>query len=79
MNSWKVVTSTYYLLIKFPTEYRVGEVQGGEVQGDQLEARECYLAMLAIDERTQTMNNQLRENLRFLLPVVDMSLLPQVT
>ena len=51
MNSWKVVTSTYYLLIKFPTEYRVGEVQG-----DQLAARECYLAMLAIDEQTQTMN-----------------------
>ena len=51
MNSWKVVTSTYYLLIKFPTKYRVGEVQG-----DQLAARECYLAMLAIDEQTQTMN-----------------------
>ena len=51
MNSWKAVTSTYYLLIKFSTEYRVGEVQG-----DQLAARECYLAMLAIDEQTQTMN-----------------------
>ena len=28
----------------------------GEVQGDQLVARKCYLAMLAMDEQTQTMN-----------------------
>ena len=51
LNSWKVVTSIYHLSVKFPTEYRVGEVQG-----DQLAARECYLAMLAMDEQTQTMN-----------------------
>ena len=51
MNSWKAVTSTYHLSIKFPTEYGVGEVQG-----DQLAARECYLAMMAMDEQTQTMN-----------------------
>ena len=51
LNSWKTVTSTYHLSVKFPTEYGVGEVQG-----DQLEARECYLAMLAMDEQTQTMN-----------------------
>ena len=37
--------STYHLLVKFPTEYRVREVQG-----DQLATRECYLAMLAMDE-----------------------------
>ena len=47
----KVVTSTYHLSVKFPTEYRVGKVQG-----DQLTARECYLAMLTMDEQTQTMN-----------------------
>ena len=35
----------------FPTEYGVGEVQG-----DQLAARECYLAMLPMDEQAQTMN-----------------------
>ena len=40
LNSWKAVTSTYHLLVKFPTEYGVGQVQG-----DQLAARECYLAM----------------------------------
>ena len=51
LNSWKAVTSTYHLLVKFPTEYGVGEVQG-----DQLAARECYLAILAMDEQTQTMN-----------------------
>ena len=28
LNLWKAVTSTYLLMIKFPTEYRVGEVRG---------------------------------------------------
>ena len=26
LNSWKAVTSTYHLMIKFPTNYRVGEL-----------------------------------------------------
>ena len=51
LNSWKAVTSTYHLSVKFPIEHRVGEVQG-----DQLATRECYLAMLAMDEQTQAMN-----------------------
>ena len=51
LNSWKTVTSTYHLSVKFPTKYGVGEVQG-----DQLVARECYLAMLAMDEQTQMTN-----------------------
>ena len=55
LNSWKAVMSTYHLSIKFPTEYGVGEVQG-----DQLAARECYLAMLAMDEQAQTMNRPRR-------------------
>ena len=46
LNSWKVITSTYHLLVKFPTEHGVGQVQE-----DQLAARECYLAMLAMDEQ----------------------------
>ena len=54
LNSWKAVTSTYHLSVKFPTEYGVGEAQG-----DQLAARECYLAMLAMDE--QTMNIEERK------------------
>ena len=51
LNSWKAVTSTYHLSIKFPIKHGVGQVQG-----DQLAARECYLAMLAMDEQVQTMN-----------------------
>ena len=27
LNNWKAVTSTYHLLVKFPMEYGVGEVQ----------------------------------------------------
>ena len=27
-NSWKAIISTYHLMIKFPTEYGVGEVRG---------------------------------------------------
>ena len=55
LNNWKAVTSTYHLSIKFPTEYRVGQVQE-----DQLAARECHLAMLAMDEHVQTMNIEVR-------------------
>ena len=51
LNSWKAVTSTYHLSVKFPTDNGVGQVQG-----DQLAARECSLAMLPIDEQVQTMN-----------------------
>ena len=45
LNSWKAVTSAYHLMIKFPTEYGVGEVRG-----DQLAARECYIAVLEMDD-----------------------------
>ena len=51
LNSWKTVTSTYHLSVKFPTEYGIGQAQG-----DQLVARECYLAMMALDEQVQTMS-----------------------
>ena len=40
LNSWKAVTSTYHLIIKFHTKYGVGEVCG-----DQMATRECYIAM----------------------------------
>ena len=50
MNSWKAVTSTYHLMIKFPTEY--GE---GKVREDQVAACECYIAMLEMDDHLQTM------------------------
>ena len=51
LNSWKAVTSTYHLSVKFPIDYGVEQIQG-----DQLAARECYLAMLTMDEQVQTMN-----------------------
>ena len=51
LNSWKVVTSNYHLSVKFPIEHGVGQVQG-----DQLAVKECYLTMLAMDEQVQTMN-----------------------
>ena len=37
-------------MIKFPTKYGVGEVRR-----DQVAARECYIAMLEMDDHQQTM------------------------
>ena len=51
LNSWKAVTSTYHLMIKFPTNYRVGELQGNQVA-----ACECYVAMMEIDDHLQAMS-----------------------
>ena len=31
LNSWKAVTSTYHLMIKFPIDYGVGELRGNQV------------------------------------------------
>ena len=50
LNSWKAITSTYHLIIKFPTEYGVGEVKG-----DQVAVCKCYIAMLEMDDHQQTM------------------------
>ena len=48
LNSWKAVTSTYHLSVKFPTEYGIGQAQE-----DQLATRECYLTMMDLDEQVQ--------------------------
>ena len=45
LNSWKAVISTYHLMIKFPTDYGVGELWGNQVA-----ARECYVAMMEMDD-----------------------------
>ena len=50
LNSWKAVTSTYHLMIKFPTEYGIGELRE-----DQVAACECYIAMLEMEDHQQTM------------------------
>lgn len=41
LNAFQVVTSTYQLVLKFPTDHRVGTVRG-----EQAFARECYVASL---------------------------------
>ena len=41
--------STYHLMIKFPAKYGMGEVRG-----DQVMERECYIAMLEMDGHLQT-------------------------
>ena len=51
LNSWKAVISTYHLMIKFPTDYGVGELWGNQVA-----ARECYVAMMEMDDHLQAMS-----------------------
>ena len=51
LNSWKAVTSTYHLMIKFPTDYGVGELRGNQVA-----AHECYVAMMEMDDHLQAMS-----------------------
>ena len=50
LNSWKAATSIYHLMIKFPTEYGIGELRGGQVA-----VRECYIVMLEMEDHQQTM------------------------
>ena len=45
LNSWKAITSTYHLMIKFPTDYGIGELRRNQVA-----ARECYVAMMEMDD-----------------------------
>ena len=51
LNSWKAITSTYHLMIKFPTDYGVGELRGNQVA-----TRECYVVMMGMDDHLQVMN-----------------------
>ena len=51
LNSWKAVTLTYHLMIKFPTDYNVGELRGNQVA-----ARECYVAIMEMDDHLQAMS-----------------------
>ena len=50
-NVWRAATSTHHLLLKFPIDFGIGEAHG-----DQMAARECYIAMLEMDEQMTTMN-----------------------
>ena len=51
LNSWKAIISTYHIMIKFPTDYRVRELCGNQVA-----ACECYIAMMEINNHLQAMN-----------------------
>ena len=50
-NSWKVVTSTYHLMIKFPNDYGIGELRGS-----QMAMRECYIAMMEMEDQVQALS-----------------------
>ena len=45
LNSWKAVTSTYHLMIKFPIDYGVGELCES-----QMATRECYVVMMEMED-----------------------------
>ena len=50
------MTSTYHLLLKFPTDHGIGEVRG-----DQVAAKECYLTSLGSEGQNQTMTIEERK------------------
>ena len=50
LNKLRAVTSTYHLLVRFPTEHGIGELKG-----DQATAREYYFASLGPEAKHQTM------------------------
>ena len=52
------MTSTYHLLIKFPTEHGIGEIRG-----DQIATKECYLASLGTEGKNQKMTIEERKTL----------------
>ena len=51
LNSWKAVTLTYHLMIKFPTDYEVGELRGS-----QMATHECYIAMMEMEDQVQALS-----------------------
>ena len=48
--------STYHLLVKFPTEYGIGEARG-----DQMATHKCHIAMLEMDDHLQALNIEERK------------------
>uniref|UniRef100_A0A2N9FDC4 Uncharacterized protein n=1 Tax=Fagus sylvatica TaxID=28930 RepID=A0A2N9FDC4_FAGSY len=57
LNRLQAVTSTYHLLVRFPTEQGIGEMKG-----DQAMARECYLTSVSADQVHQTLIVEERRN-----------------
>ena len=56
LNRLRAMTFTYHLLLKFSTEHGIGEVRG-----DQVAARECYLASLGSKGQNQIMTIEERK------------------
>uniref|UniRef100_A0A2N9FJJ2 Uncharacterized protein n=1 Tax=Fagus sylvatica TaxID=28930 RepID=A0A2N9FJJ2_FAGSY len=57
LNRLGAVTSTYHLLVRFPTENGIGKMKG-----DQAMARECYLTSVSADQVHQTLIVEERRN-----------------
>uniref|UniRef100_A0A2N9GCW7 Uncharacterized protein n=1 Tax=Fagus sylvatica TaxID=28930 RepID=A0A2N9GCW7_FAGSY len=58
LNRLRAVTSTYHLLVRFPTENGIGEMRG-----DQAMARECYLTSTNTEPVHQTLIVEERQNI----------------
>uniref|UniRef100_A0A2N9J0B4 Uncharacterized protein n=1 Tax=Fagus sylvatica TaxID=28930 RepID=A0A2N9J0B4_FAGSY len=61
LNRLRAVTSTYHLLVRFPTEHGIGEMKG-----DQAMARECYLNFCNEKRKTRigtTMPAEIRDSI----------------
>ena len=53
INRWKAAILTYCLKVKFQTKHKVGVIKG-----DQVLARECYQAVMALKENHTWMINE---------------------
>ena len=68
LNKWKAATSTYCLKVKFLIDNGVSEVKG-----DQVLARECYQAVLAVKENHKWMSEEKDEDKMEALEVVELA------
>ena len=68
LNKWKAATSTYCLKVKFLTDNGVSEVKG-----DQVLARECYQAVLAVKKNHKWMSEEKDEDKMEALEVVELA------
>ena len=58
LNRLRAVTSTYHLLVCFPTENSIGEMKGNQAM-----ARECYLTSISTEQVHQTLIVEERQNI----------------